>query len=74
MSKICEPLLERWTSLAVSHSVTVIFFARSVFLAEPKVKKPGMKTLADGLYYQDFFKVAIENFNTADFDKQLFMR
>lgn len=77
--KFTEPLIDRWKLLSVSHSLTVIFFARSVFvdrvdpLFAPGLSgRPSINQRFDGVYYQDYFKVAIEN--SSEIDKTTLMR
>ena len=77
--KFTDPLIDRWKSLSVSHSLTVIFFTRSLFsdrvdpLFLPGLaNRQSVKQRFDGVYYQDSFKVAIEN--TTDIDRVHLLR
>ena len=75
LHKFVGPIFDKWKLLAASHSLTVIFFTRTLYLnkadksvnpditAKPSLVQRG----SDGVWYQDFFKVVIEN--AADVDK-----
>ncbi len=75
LHKFVEPIFDKWKLLAVSHSLTVIFFTRTLYLNKSdKMVQPELFTKPslvqrgiDGVWYQDFFKVVIEN--AADVDK-----
>ena len=69
LNKFVDPVMEKWKELQVSHALTIIFFARSLYLdpVDP-IKAPELsskKSLKprsyDGLKCQDFFKVVIAN-------------
>ena len=83
LSRFVGPLLDRWNALSVSHSLSVVFFSRTLFAngdttsaAHGSVESDGQdgqadmkkghtnnvhRRASDGVYYQDFFKVVIEN-------------
>jgi hypothetical protein len=72
--KFVEPLLDRWKALQVSHSLSVVFFARTLYLdrvdsiSTPNLAaKRSLGQRPDGIKYQDHFRVVIEN--VADIDK-----
>ncbi len=75
LHKFVEPIFDKWKLLTVSHSLTVIFFTRTLYLNKgDKIVHPDITTKpslvqrgSDGIWYQDFFKVVIEN--AADVDK-----
>ena len=56
LHKFVDPLFDRWKALGVSHSLTVIFFARTMFTDSSRTCK-----------HQDHFKIVIEN--AAEIDK-----
>ena len=75
--KFVDPLMERWKNMSTTHSLTVIFFTRNM-IAQHITTEDGSSTLStvptsssikrryDGQLYQDYFKVAIENYNEQD--------
>ena len=81
LNKFVGPLLDRWQALSTSHSLSVVFFARTLYAdkdiaAAHASNGAGTGWLgedmqaqgshlhrrpSDGMHYQDFFKVVIEN-------------
>jgi hypothetical protein len=66
LNQFADPLFDRWKSLAVTHSLTVVFFARTLYLdgVDPihtpdLCSKASLQKRSDGVLYQDFFKVTI---------------
>ena len=71
LSKFVDPLLDQWKSLGVSHLLSVIFFARTLYPEAVNHKTNSgstadfssikqlktMNTTRDGIYFKDFFKV-----------------
>lgn len=79
LNKFIDPLFDRWKALSVSHSLTVAFFARSIItspvdsLVSPDLSsKKSLQRGKDGVKFQDFFKIVIEN--TSDLDKLVHLR
>jgi hypothetical protein len=78
LNKFVEPLFDRWKSLNVSHSLTVVFFARTLYLdrvdsmfAPELASKGSLRQRKDGIWYQDFYKVVLENAADIDIVTQL---
>ena len=73
LNQFADPLFDRWKSLGVTHSLTVVFFARTLYLdgVDP-VRTPNLcckaslQKRSDGVLYQDFFKVVLENSSEVD--------
>ena len=63
LNKFVDPLFDRWKALGVSHSLTVIFFARTLFMDNNNNNTNTNNTTK----YQDHFKIVIEN--AAEIDK-----
>jgi hypothetical protein len=71
--KFVEPLIDQWKSMGVSHLLSVIFFARTLYpasinpcLQTTQVPKPQFKHIKhgttlgmtrDGIFFNDYFKV-----------------
>ena len=68
-AKFADPLFDHWKALGASHSLTVIYFTRSLFLEDPNGSRSGppVRQDASGVWFEDFFKVVIEN--SYDIDK-----
>jgi len=60
LHKFVDPLLDRWKTLGVTHSLTVIFFARTMLM-------DSTNNGSNECNYQDHFKIVIEN--AAEIDK-----
>ena len=58
-------LFRKWKELEVTHSLTVIFFSRTLIL-DPSSKKGPLKRDVYGRYYEDHFKTIIGNETTPD--------
>jgi Vacuolar membrane-associated protein Iml1 len=74
LNQFVDPIFDRWKALSVTHSLTVVFFARTLYLdgVDPSRTpdlwcKASLQTRSDGVLYQDFFKVVLEN--SAELDK-----
>ena len=74
LNQFVDPIFDRWKALSVTHSLTVVFFARTLYLdgVDPSKTpdlwcKASLQTRSDGVLYQDFFKVVLEN--SAELDK-----
>eukprot|EP00605_Chrysophyceae_sp_TOSAG23-4_P001340 GSChrysophyteH1.ASY1.ANO1.1457.1 assembled CDS len=62
LNKFVGPLLDRWNALSVSHSLSVVFFSRTLFAnGDATSAAHGSVENDNGVFYQDFFKVVIEN-------------
>jgi len=81
LQKFVGPLLDRWQALSTSHSLSVVFFARTLYAdrdiaaahasngagtgwhgEDMQAKGSHLhRRPSDGMHYQDFFKVVIEN-------------
>eukprot|EP00977_Amphora_coffeiformis_P002947 scaffold568_cov160-Amphora_coffeaeformis.AAC.4 len=62
-------LFEKWKSVEVTHSLTVVFFSRTFFNAtNPAVRDKGASVQKDvfGRYYEDHCRLVIENETRAD--------
>lgn len=57
LHKFVEPLMSKWKALSVSHSLTIIFFARSYRHCYSETSNK----------YEDYFKVVVENLS--EFEK-----
>ena len=73
LNQFADPLFDRWKALSVTHSLTVVFFARTLYLdgVDPTLTpdlwcKASLQTRSDGVLYQDFFKVVLENSSEVD--------
>ena len=73
LNQFADPLFDRWKVLSVTHSLTVVFFARTLYLdgVDPTLTpdlwcKASLQTRSDGVLYQDFFKVVLENSSEVD--------
>lgn len=78
LRKFVSPVLDIWKSLGVSHSLTIVFFARSIeHIHTPIVPPVGTPSDAPQQFtstirHKDYFKIVIEN--VADIDKQIHLR
>lgn len=97
LAKFVDPLLDKWKTLAVTHSLTVVYFGRTIFAQETMsnvplqgrlsndsiditlcieytrlMSVPSLKQLSEGIFYQDYYKVVIDN--GAEMDKKQFLR
>ncbi|CAM9485007.1 unnamed protein product, partial [Ectocarpus fasciculatus] len=74
LSKFISPVLDKWKALSVTHSLTIVFFTRSIIgdgrtrLFNNSQLSNSLQYVSDGVYYQDFFKVVAER--VADMDKK----
>ena len=73
LNQFADPLFDRWKSLGVTHSLTIVFFARTLYLdgVDPVHTpdlccKASLQKRSDGVLYQDFFKVVLENSSEVD--------
>lgn len=73
LNQFADPLFDRWKSLGVTHSLTIVFFARTLYLdgVDPVHTpdlccKASLQRRSDGVLYQDFFKVVLENSSEVD--------
>jgi DEP domain-containing protein 5 len=72
LTKFVDPLLDRWKSLGVSHSLTVIFYSRTFTFkskqsTDSKIDETSaFKSSNDKKGYEDHYKVVIENSSEAD--------
>ena len=79
LNQFADPLFDRWKALGVTHSLTVVFFGRTLYLdgVDPTLTpdlccKASLQKRSDGVLYQDFFKVVLEN--SAEVDKVAHLR
>jgi DEP domain-containing protein 5 len=70
-----SPIFDSWRSLGSSHMLTIIFFARTLYLDDrishqtcPELFSKKSFVNNDGYYQQDHYKIVVENI--ADIDKQ----
>jgi hypothetical protein len=78
--KFVEPVIDLWKSLAVTHSLMVVFFARSIiqFSSTSPPTRDSFNTLrktniSEKMFrHEDYFKIVIENVQEAD--KQTVLR
>jgi hypothetical protein len=72
LSKFVEPLIDRWRLLGVSHSLSVVFFSRTLHIDVDPISAPNlyhkssMKPRPDGVRYQDHFKIVVSNASEVD--------
>ena len=76
--KFVDPLIERWKEMSTTHCLTVIFFARNMVVESHKDSDGSLKSQEvfsssssvkrrnDGQLYQDYFKVAVDNYHEQD--------
>jgi hypothetical protein len=69
-----SPVFDSWKALGVTHMLTIIFFARTLYLDErlspsthPELFSKKSFVACDGYYQQDHIKIVLENI--ADIDK-----
>lgn len=70
-----KKLFNKWKELDVSHSLTVVFFSRT-FVYNNNSNNPTSSTLKmdiDGRYFEDNYKVVIENETRADWDSLVYI-
>jgi hypothetical protein len=72
LAKFVEPLIDRWRLLGVSHSLSVVFFSRTLHIDLDSISAPdlyhksSMKLRSDGVRYQDHFKIVVSNASEVD--------
>jgi hypothetical protein len=87
LTKFVAPLIDQWNRLQVSHLLSVIFFARTLF---PETDHENSKFLSgsrrdarskllhplprnrDGIFYKDYFKTVVESIT--EYDKKSILR
>jgi len=82
LEKFADKVFDRWKSMGVSHSLSVIYFARTIFLErivvisfpELSAKSSLQEHRGDSLNFQcqDIYKVVIEN--TSEIDKVIHLK
>lgn len=73
LKEFVGPVFDSWKALGVSHMLTVIFFARSLYLDDriapnlfPELLSKKSMIANDGYYQQDHIKIVLENIEGID--------
>lgn len=61
INQFVDVLMEKWKALGVLHSLSIVFFARTLYLDEVdpivsvKLANPAIRSNADGTHWEDFY-------------------